>query len=282
MGAALMISSLWADLSGPLAPFLGNLTAVAPATPVRLRSEYARGVADHVLAAHDLQDLADRFDELSCDDQIWSEERPPAGPQRSLEEICVAIEGSQLEMRSLRRVLGDGNADACARGHEAVQNISRTVRLWSSRLSLENAEKALGISLKPDPAAEPTAAPRFARPSDIFYDSALPLAVRRALASLVRWQLSVMVIARAEEVGTRLAPWLAHGLADRYAGPPEWLHQKIQLGVPKLAGQVAEAIVGGGVDSDRLRSAFEQWQREATESGQEFYFPFGADHGEAQ
>lgn len=208
----LMTGNVAASLFGAFDAFSTVLGATAKRPPDRGLSTELRSAADMVLQATDRDDLLEAIDELLVKDDLFG--GPPSNEPEWTDRKTVAARlerwsSQPLEVESLRNVLGRTATAKCEEGQEALVVL---LRFGSAMLKADF--KAMGIE-----------APKFQRTrrsektsrSGVFYDLETPAPIRRATISLLRSFVTALVIARAEERGERLQPWLAMCLAESFA-----------------------------------------------------------------
>jgi hypothetical protein len=231
-----------------------------------------------VLEARDLQDLADRLDALSGDAEFWEREKhvgpPPAAP--TFDQALKDLEAAALDMPSLVATLGTSPAGRCQEGFVVWKAIGRRC-IEMAREIASLAEKIQ--ALQPAFAAPVAPAKTFKGVVDVLYSDDLPVGMREEFASVLHGIVASVVIARAEEHGKRIEPWLARGLADAFARAPERILANMRF--ERLPAMLS-TIVGGVFEKKILADAVEQWRREAADSSHGVFLPFGVDNAEAE
>ena len=260
---------------------LRMLYAAGRPSPVRLHTAYAREVTDLALAARSVEDLIEHIDVLASDARFFAEELAAAPPVPAM-SVAEAMESS-LDVVSLDRVLGLAATQRCVAGWDALKTVADVV----SRLA------KVSKPVAPPPPVDPEVATLQARITDVVsmidlaYDPTIPEVLRQFIVGFLRWIVTSRVIARAEERGARLAPWLAWELANQYAA------SLIQFGA--LARSIWEGntepltIAWNTLRADHQRSvderavldsAAERWIAAARVAGDDTFSPFGdADDG---
>jgi hypothetical protein len=246
--------------------------------PIRLRSAYGRTATDRVLEARDAQDLVDRLDALVGDGEFWEREKAPVpATTPSLEQAFATLEAASLDTQSLVATLGKGAADRCEEGHQAWKQIGRIFINWVRSLK-DFAEKVKALA----PGARPgvvAPAKSYSNASEMLYDNDVPIVVREELTKLFLGLAAAAVIARAEEWGKKLDPWIAHALADTFASVPERILANV--GVERLPAMFL-AILAGTFESRVVQDVFERWYRDSVAASTGIYFPLSsADHAQA-
>lgn len=231
--------------------------------PTRLKSAYGRAATDDVLAAANVDDLRERIDGLVVDEEFWSVECstatvPPADTS--------SFENARIDIASLTAVLGSTAAERCRAGHEAYITVARAVRTFATNLHKSSAKVEL-------PAGGSKSYPHVA---DFIYDVSVPALLRDAVLAFVGGAMAAIVIARAEERGEKLPPWLALELADAFAQPP--LHGLATIASEDSLGLLVDSVA----DAKALGSAIERWRDRAILSARPIYFPFDADDAETR
>lgn len=257
------------DLAAALRALLSLLAPPAQnaSLPVRLTSDYARRAADEVLAAEDLEDLGERLDAMAGDEELWEQvarQSTPSPPSA----LSATFEGQQLDVVSLTRVLGPTATKRCLRAHTAMK--AGIARLVALQAGFERA------GLLPE-GWQPPDSPA---PLEMVYDVSTPAALRRFLLGLLRWAAATFSIARAEEHGDRLSPWLALGLANAWSEGPERFEATVASSDALIAWFVA--IFAEAKTAEELGAAFAQWRDAAHASTENVYFPFDAADRETQ
>jgi hypothetical protein len=237
--------------------------------PVRLRNEVQRGAADDILAAADRTDLENRLDAWCADDALWASTTSAAAQTTQ----PVDFDAAKLDMTSLSRVLGAAAAQRCAQGHSALLLLARFI--LSAKDGIAAAFEKAGVRT-PQPSPSPRR--RDVKLSDVFYEPAIPLVARQAIAKFCRSMLAAMAIGRAEERGDKLDPWLALALGDAFAGTfEEWLALVRSGELPALFVSFVQGLGSSASEGNRLREALERWRSEAVAKGESVYFPLSAD-----
>lgn len=259
------LSQLLSALASVFAP-ASRSTGEATSRPVRLHSEKQRMAADEVLASSDLDAVLARIDALSGDEHFWDAAKLTAQETSDPDQVLARFEASKLDLESLTSILGTTATGICVRGFESMKYLARPVLLVA---------KNLRVAPPGVPAEAPSMAPRESPPSagpvELLYNKRLPLAFRRGLALALCSVASAIVIARAEECGKRLEPWLALALAEAFADPPSRLAGRLQE--PSGFAGLVDTILESAAANERLRAAFEEWRRQAEQSGDKVFFP---------
>jgi hypothetical protein len=246
-----------------------------------------------VLEASDLEDLKNRIDVLTVDERLWGEYKHIKANKRATEEAPTSARGSKLDMSSLNTVLGQAAAERCQRGYEAQREVSRLVSQIVPKFKEIIADlRAQTTTETSKPEEEEEVSTRAEEEggdfSDLLYDSRIPLPARRELAGLYRTIAAACVIGRAEELGKRLEPWLAMGLADLFADSPlrlKGLWDSLPQTGPEFIAKGAQLLAKLGEDEAERRemsAVADEWRRQAATSGEGIYFPLGGDDGEAR
>jgi hypothetical protein len=184
----------------------GNAGAVSRNLTVEQRRH-----ADEVLAASDRDDALAAMDEWIADVGMPDEWPRTDSLRSSNAEVAAMLEGAakeELSIDSLRRTLGESCADLCAEGHTALQHLLIVAAILVRRVD---------AFTKPDQGDDAAAPKREGSTLRRFlYWPGTPNAVRREFTGLCRAGVAMLVIARAEELPQRLAPWMALLLSQTY------------------------------------------------------------------
>lgn len=193
-----MHASASVPLSEGLLSLIGGLLSAdsTKGPPDRRLSPELRAAADEILAAEERETVLDLLDEL------WPvlARAPSTGGRASTLRKAKSSFAKGLDTESLERVVGVQGAALCEEAMEyARQLIERTLGTLTAG--------ALGSD------TQDTQVPH-RDSTDFLFDLSLPLAFRKGYASLLRAIATMAVIARAEEHGTRLTPWLSLCLCE--------------------------------------------------------------------
>ena len=241
--------------------FSGSSTT---STPVRLKSEYVRTLADRVLAANDLEDFNTLIDEMFIDENFWISfpgSAPVEKESQRAKDFGQQIEEMEFDDTSLVRVLGIGPTTQCRRAFMHGKQIARDALVVAESLRGFGIE---ALSRQSIPAKE-------SRPEgvvDLLYSPKVPISVLRLFRRALRILMAMVVIGRAEEHGKLLEPWLAQALAETFS--------RDLLG---FSWPVFLDWVGGIASSDEAkrfrgsRAAYAQWIDEAKQAGKGVYAP---------
>ena len=222
-------ASLLEGATALLERFIASVSASSEA-PTRLKSAYGRTATDEVLQARDLADLSDRLDALSGDAEFWASEAPAPPPGTT---VPGAIRSTTLDKPSLLRTLGHTAFQRCQEGQDAWIGIAHILTQWA-----EPIRKFRETQLP----ASPKAAPK-KDVVELLYDDKTPLVVRRELARVMFGFAAAMTIARAEERGQKLPPWLALALGEEFAKLPERLLSNMRSDhIPTLVAGLMSAV----------------------------------------
>lgn len=244
------------------------------ALPKRLESEYLRQAADMVLDAQSLEDLDERLDELIGDERVWEEMGANAAPSapKSTEEMATDVRAWKLDMESLTRVLGTTPARRCEKGLAAAKTAALNLLQVTEKLSA-SLPAALDADAQDEDSGNRTAL-------DLVYDLSVPSSLRELALGGLRVAATTLVIARAEERGERLEPFLALGLANAWAEGPEALAATTSSGDAMLAwvGRLfAEAPVATAVEP-----VLDRWAADAEAAGASVFFPLRPDASDVE
>lgn len=233
----------------------------------RLRSDYGRERLDEVLAADCRDSVGELLAELAVDRDFWKLEIENSGPPKSLEDLHVAIsESARRAQDEFEVVLGRPAAERYRDGCIALVSLVWQCNVIRQLVGPNKSEQLVGPNNR-SVASDVV---------DVFYDAETPLVLRREVLRLVASMLAGHGILRADELGTRLAPWLAFDLADRFASAAESLDQGFaNLGeVLKSAEQEARAEA-------HAQAYLAARREEALASDELIFFPFASErHGE--
>ena len=190
-------------LLGPAVNLASLLSSKGRSAPRRLDFQPGlRTLADTVLAANALTDLDERLEEQVLTLDAWM----PETAATEVPDFDRAM-ATPLDIESLTAVLGAPAAKECERGHAALRQVISLGAKFVTALS--------GLE-------EMTSATKQARQSNaslasLFYESEAPLPLRRGALAVVKSLVASLVIARAEEHGKKLEPWLAMALARAFS-----------------------------------------------------------------
>ncbi len=215
----------------------------ARATAVASQPHHFDAFADKVLGASSVDDLSERLESVACDPSFWAIPLPDqATIKRARSRRHWLLDRISPP---LRRTLGEEPMKIFCGGWEHVASFARAMVPVIQRAS----SGAM---------AHPTHTP-----VDMFYDTDVPIEMRRAMLALSKAIVAAIGVFRAVRLGNRLEPWLALALARRLAdGVDEFLSKLLVVmqGPTKLAP-----------DPDEIGA----WHREAIASGKDVYFPLG-------
>jgi hypothetical protein len=241
----------------------------------RLRSEHARMQTDYLLAADDLEDLAARADVLAGDVELWDFEILP----------CVTAyyrAGADAQKRAYDRAtiasaLGDAPAALCVQAFEKLDELGPKVQSAIDELRGFLAGAFPKLAAEPPPMAPPQVVPGV--PS-LLYDAKLPMIMRKALWAYLRFFGVALTIARAEDTGRSLAPWLALGLATACAELPRQI--SVFLSIPNPAWAAFAFGIVDSATTRRLDAALSLFEGEAAKKHLGLIFPFADDRHEGR
>lgn len=234
-----------------------------------------RAAADHVLAGAPLQELRDRIDALAVDYEVWEAEMEAAHRKNAARPVELP---KSLDMPSLTATLGAPAAKRCQAGFSAMLMALEKLHPAFKALPIESIlsqAKAGREHLQGTPYE--VQKPRTL--IDLIYDVNIGSAARAAMMKLQRSLTAALVIARAEEHGQRIAPWLALALADIWAEAFEQCLEVVSDSTSFIewVGQLF-ASIGDGME---LHKAIDRWRREAAAEGSGVYWPL-SESGEVQ
>lgn len=189
------------------ANFLGAIAEIAG----RLGQDQARvrgfgspeieALGDAVLSATSRTDLAEAIDEQSAHiDEAFASVRLNRGA-REVSKLAL----TDLDASSLERVLGVAATNTCRRGFRALVDF----------LELLSGMSPAGFT-------PPSDGEGLDEEWEVTFDSLIrnqqvPIPLRRGILKVAHSLVAMLTIARAEERGTKLEPWLALGLAEHFA-----------------------------------------------------------------
>lgn len=255
---------LFASVVQAFAGLFAPLDPAGTKPPVRLKSEYGRVATDEVLAATDVADLLERLDILGSDPRFWQAEVAAtalSGPSAS-EKIAT----TSLDMTSLEATLGLPSAQKCQAGWEAFKAVFLRLEILAKRLDRTPAQP---MDHKETPSAS------ILKIVEMAYSLECGPTMRHVIHLTLRFLATIVSIARAEEHGKRLAPWLSYQLANLFADTPQRA-----LRVMSDQTEWSEWVTQMTDDLGRIsptRRALEQWSLAAKSSGVGIFFPLTPD-----
>jgi hypothetical protein len=241
--------------------------------PDRGLSANMRSATDEVLAAVHREDLVERLDELAVSAVLLEIEATPRSNfsggsiEEGLSRLLKRVEDSNLDLVSLTATLGATPTRQCERGFEAFRALLRMVVAFIVAFS-----GALAHDPKTDDdkaATKKDGGPRL-EPVAWLYDARIPVSLRAGIGRFLRSLASTYAIARAEEQGAKLEPWLALALADSFA---EGFVQA-QFAAERAALDPASLVMLGETSRrkrEQLELLLDQWRLKAAGAGGPYY-----------
>ena len=242
---------------------LGKLFATsvdAPAAQKHL-GEYTCTAVDRLYAAEDCEHLLALLDDLSSDGAFWDDVGKAAERAVKLTGATTDLAKVKLDVRSLNGVIGTTATATCERGFQALKKFDEDWSIFAKKLRIEENDT------KPEaPPSQPMSSM-----VAMLYDRAMPFAARRVIAKILISFTSIIVIARAEELGLKLDPWLGLALAETFARP---IVDSLAMLQSDITAEDIDALVMDSVKEQlQFTATYESWRAQAELSGDDVYFP---------